>query len=1186
MTPAPSATLHQPGAALSSLDPGSQPPNSLSDQQAAPLSTSHRVATAGSRSASLPFNLQMGLSQSKPAHPPPLPPSSTPAKGLSTTVSNGLKRTFARRRKNSEDASKVFAARGMEQHDGKLRAGVSAPSLAPGTPPPMAAAQRSTPPRIETRPHPVSGHNIIRSPLQCPPTPPKKDTPAPVHVQSDSEPPAAGSRSSVMTNITEITSAVNFITLMDEQQEQQAKGDGEGAKASDKPETKENWRKSDSTNSHHTVRAAARASRPVSWADSLQSTHTLMPQANKRRSALIGDADFGMAEEDDEDGSASSHSHAAAAANTSPTASTRSLHRRSMSLNLGSSTSSTAPQPQSFIPALDMRYAHSVSEGVPPFGAGFTLRGGPAAGTPTPPTPTAQPNPQAPAASNLRGRLAAWSAAAGNTYITPSSPAPHPPSSLLSQPHSQPLLQPQPPAAHARTPSPAAPSSSPSSFRQTAISIGVGSAAASIARRTVDKIGRKWAQGMGMGLSASSSGSGGAGAWSSSSSASVNEPASLSGTSHSYSHLGEVLVRTSSNLSMGTQNTSFFSPSHGRGAGAGGHKRTPASGASGAGSVSSASMASGSNSDSDFFAPSGPVLGVRLRGALRGSGRIGGAGGLVFGRNLAAGVRDTGVHVGGGVGGKRREGLAGVFEERALAAVVVRCAQHLVLWGVQEEGLFRVPGRSAHVAKLRAEFDSGADYDMEAASLGDLDPHAVASVFKAYLRELPEPILTQKLQPLFDEAITKEASKNATDASSSADTTNTSTTRLGAGARGAQGLPSNPKSGFTAGLRKPPSLSTLAMPSFTGIPPASPALVSAIRALVARLPTENRDLLLTVVDLIKETAKQSKETKMPLSNLLVVFCPSLAMTPPLLKTLCEVGGGWAGEGAGVIDIRRHEADADDASASSEDARSRLGDEADSVASSRPSLDGPSSDYHGSAEGSSIRDGAVPRVLRADFAREVPTVYLDTRSHMSAGSSVPSLLQQDNGSISSSAAAVVVVRVCGDADILRQPVVHRPAAPLDGGDGQGPGGAAPWDATCTPQWERTAHLRRARAPPACCAGQARSVRRKARAARDACVRAVPRGLAADAVVRHEAALDPDALATSDDPVIALDPAAVRAALALRAAAHAAREEAVAQAALLQAFCVLAERYGRRRPGPRHHLAACVACAAGVAALRDG
>jgi hypothetical protein len=46
-----------------------------------------------------------------------------------------------------------------------------------------------------------------------------------------------------------------------------------------------------------------------------------------------------------------------------------------------------------------------------------------------------------------------------------------------------------------------------------------------------------------------------------------------------------------------------------------------------------------------------------------------------------------------------------------------------------------VNGRPRHVSHLRAEFDSGADYDMTECSLSELDPHAVASVFKAYLRE-------------------------------------------------------------------------------------------------------------------------------------------------------------------------------------------------------------------------------------------------------------------------------------------------------------------------------------------------------------------------------------------------------------------------------------------------------------------
>lgn len=33
---------------------------------------------------------------------------------------------------------------------------------------------------------------------------------------------------------------------------------------------------------------------------------------------------------------------------------------------------------------------------------------------------------------------------------------------------------------------------------------------------------------------------------------------------------------------------------------------------------------------------------------------------------------------------------------------------------------------------------------------GDLDPHAVAGLFKSYLRELPSPILTSELTPMFD----------------------------------------------------------------------------------------------------------------------------------------------------------------------------------------------------------------------------------------------------------------------------------------------------------------------------------------------------------------------------------------------------------------------------------------------------
>jgi hypothetical protein len=101
--------------------------------------------------------------------------------------------------------------------------------------------------------------------------------------------------------------------------------------------------------------------------------------------------------------------------------------------------------------------------------------------------------------------------------------------------------------------------------------------------------------------------------------------------------------------------------------------------------------------DSDAFMPSGPLLGVLLRGPMRNrsSGTLA-TSGVVFGRELTRCVRDTAIWVGKEDDGAKASGrrFMGrpelmVYERRMLPAVVVRCAQHLLLWGMQEEGLFR-----------------------------------------------------------------------------------------------------------------------------------------------------------------------------------------------------------------------------------------------------------------------------------------------------------------------------------------------------------------------------------------------------------------------------------------------------------------------------------------------------------------
>jgi hypothetical protein len=65
------------------------------------------------------------------------------------------------------------------------------------------------------------------------------------------------------------------------------------------------------------------------------------------------------------------------------------------------------------------------------------------------------------------------------------------------------------------------------------------------------------------------------------------------------------------------------------------------------------------------------------------------------------------------------------------------------------------------------------------------------------------------------------------------------------------------------------------------------SLIEEFRALVASLSRENRDLLLTISELLHKAAAQSQVTKMTLSNLLLVLCPSMSINPGVLKILVE-----------------------------------------------------------------------------------------------------------------------------------------------------------------------------------------------------------------------------------------------------------------------------------------------------------
>ncbi|KAJ3724433.1 hypothetical protein C8R42DRAFT_661799 [Lentinula raphanica] len=812
----------------------------------APLPRHVDLAITASRPRSSSLAVVMGQNFSKPS-------ASHKGLSISTAAANTgikLKRAFAGRRKKSEDSTKLFAATDNREWDSPASSPSSSSQVISG------------------------GKKAGKSPQESaipPPLPPKpssmqvaKQIPSPTPILPAKFPDNKGDhRGSIIPISPGISSAVTFMRLGEQEREAaQAKANEVTKDAPDKPDTqkdaqKDVWRKSDSTISHHTIRPGAgagpRSSRPVSMAESLQSNHTVVP-VNKRLSALITDAEFGPPEEEDDSSFVSASEEITPTPQIANIASPNIKSRRSMSLNIGKATKAAISPPTSnSAGTLDHKFK-SPSESHPRMTPSLsnetpTLTRAAASGFIAPSSSGVQST-----GNNLRGRLAAWSAT-------------HNASAQATQSHQHHIShapRPVPPSSyHRNTPSPQP------HQRSTAISItGSLAPAANLARRAAEKLGR-W------GFSSNSSG------YSSSSSS----------TGYSSDH---VLGRTTSNSS------SAHMPSSGRGK----QRRTPDA-PSGAWSVSSSGT-----SDSDAL-PTGPQLGTQLRRSiLTGNGAV--ASGVVFGRQLIIVVEETSVgrtpnhdlsiersklrlETPGSITRKQAEAL----ETRRLPALVVRCAQHLLLWGVGEEGLFRVNGRPSHVSKLRREFDTGADYNLQECSPGELDPHAVASVFKAFLRELPEPILTHALLPYFEAALAHEQATNEQQRQQS------TMQRAVPGQRGPL-LPSSPKAGLQ-GLRKPPSLSTLAMPNLSGLRPPSRSLLNVLRSLVKQLPIENRDLILTVTDLIKATAKESQQTKMPLNNLLLVFCPSLNMNPPLLKVLCEAENIWEEDDPyPVLDIKRED----------------------------------------------------------------------------------------------------------------------------------------------------------------------------------------------------------------------------------------------------------------------------------------
>lgn len=89
-----------------------------------------------------------------------------------------------------------------------------------------------------------------------------------------------------------------------------------------------------------------------------------------------------------------------------------------------------------------------------------------------------------------------------------------------------------------------------------------------------------------------------------------------------------------------------------------------------------------------------------------------------------------------------------VSPECRVPIIVYECCRFIRDVGLHTEGIFRVSGSERRVAAKYPEFDAAPDYGLNT-SWDGYNVHDVAAILKKYLREIPEPLLTNDLYPYF-----------------------------------------------------------------------------------------------------------------------------------------------------------------------------------------------------------------------------------------------------------------------------------------------------------------------------------------------------------------------------------------------------------------------------------------------------
>lgn len=195
--------------------------------------------------------------------------------------------------------------------------------------------------------------------------------------------------------------------------------------------------------------------------------------------------------------------------------------------------------------------------------------------------------------------------------------------------------------------------------------------------------------------------------------------------------------------------------------------------------------------------------------------------------------------------------------------IMVKCIHEINDRGLTVQGIYRVSGAKQRIDRLCQAFENG---PAELVDLTNILPHVIADVLKNYMRQLPEPILTNALSPEFIQVAENYPNLPITSSSSSS------------------------KSSDMAPLAMAESSS----PPGQSLDDDQRMAINKLRELCRRLPKAHHNTLGYLMHHLNRVAAEHEANSMTATNLAIVFAPTL------MKTNKDIG-------LGAVDETKHHA---------------------------------------------------------------------------------------------------------------------------------------------------------------------------------------------------------------------------------------------------------------------------------------